>query len=315
MPPDLSIGRLADRQHGVVSRRQLLAAGLSRQAIGHRVQAGRLRCLYRGVYAVGHRALSPEARWLAAVFAAGTSAVLSHRSAAALWGIRQSSSATVEITVPSSRRSRSGIRFHVAKLQTDEATSFGAIRVTSVPRTLLDLATVLDRRSVERAIDQAEILRLTDPLSLPDLLARYPCRRGAAAIRAILAEGEVGMTLTRSELEERFLRFLDDRRLPRPELNVPVAVRGGHVEVDCLWRRERVIVELDGRAVHGTVRAFERDRARDRALNDAGWRVVRVTWRQLAQEAKALEADITALLSTISYGRSRLSTPIHGRKP
>jgi very-short-patch-repair endonuclease len=171
----------------------------------------------------------------------------------------------------------------------------------------LDLAAVLDRRATERAIDEAEVHRYTDPISLPALLARYPRRRGTAAIRSILAAGAVGTTFTRSELEERFLRFLSQRRLPRPELNAPIALRGGFVEVDCLWRRVRVIAELDGRAVHGTAAAFERDRARDRALNAAGWRVVRITWRQLSSEARDLAEDIRALLGprhSIDAGRS-----------
>jgi predicted transcriptional regulator of viral defense system len=239
--------------------------------------------------------LSTEARWLAAVLAAGPRAVLSHRSAAALWGVRQSSSNRVDITIPSSRRSRPGIRFHVTRLPADETASLAAIPVTSVPRTLLDLAAVLDRRSVERAIEQAEVLRLTDPLSLPDLLARYPRRSGVAAIRRVLANGELGTTVTRSELEERFLRFLDERGLPKSELSVPIAVREGHVEVDCVWRQQRLIAELDGRAVH--------DRTRDRALNAAGWRVIRITWRQLIHEAEELEEDIRTLSGTDPYER------------
>lgn len=136
---------------------------------------------------------------------------------------------------------------------------------------------VLDHRSVERAIEQAEVLRLTAPLSLPDLPASYPRRSGVAAIRKVLADGELGTTVTRSELEERFLRFLDERGLPRPEMNVPIAVQGGHMEIDCVWRQQRVIAELAGRVVHGTTSAFERDRARDRALTATEWRVIRIT--------------------------------------
>ena len=184
----------------------------------------------------------------------------------------------------------------MTNLPADEITSLAAIPVTTVPRTLLDLAAVLDHRGVERAMNEAEVRRYTDPLSLPALLARYPRRRGTAAIRAILGAGGIGTTLTRSELEERFLRFLARWGLPRPELNVPIAVRGGFVEADCVWRRSRLIAELDGRAVHGTAAAFERDRARDRALNASGWRVVRITWRQLSEEARELAEDLGALL-------------------
>ena len=117
------------------------------------------------------------------------------------------------------------------------------------------------------------------------------------AIRDILTAAGIGTTLTRSELEERFLRFVARVGLPRPELNVPIALRGVFVEADCVWRRSRLIAELDGRAVHGTAAAFERDRARDLALNAAGWRVVRITWRQLSEEARELAEDLGSLLA------------------
>jgi uncharacterized protein DUF559 len=233
---------------------------------------------------------------MAAVLACGPSAVLSHRSAAALWGIRPCGSGNVDVTTSSSRRQRPGITWHVANLPADEITSLAAIRVTTVPRTLLDLAAVLDHRGIERALNEAEVRRYADHLSLPALLERHPRRHGAGTIRAILAAGGVGTTLTRSELEERFLRFVVHRGLPRPDLNVPIAVRGGFVEVDCVWRHARLIAELDGRAVHGTAAAFEGDRARDRALNAAGWRVIRITWRQLTGEARELAEDVGALL-------------------
>jgi hypothetical protein len=233
---------------------------------------------------------------MAAILAAGPRAVLSHRSAAALWGLRPSANSSVDITIPGSKRPRPGITFHVTNLQADEVAPLAAIPVTSISRTLLDLAAVLDRRSVERAMEQAEIQRATDPLSLPALLARYPRRRGTAAIRAILVASKAGSTVTRSELEERFLAFIAACGLPRSELNVPLAVRGGYVEADCVWRDARLIVELDGRAVHGTTASFERDRARDRALNIAGWRVIRITWRQLIDDAEELEEDIAQLL-------------------
>jgi hypothetical protein len=240
---------------------------------------------------------------MAAVLAAGPHAVLSHRSAAALWGIRRWRGGNVDVTIPGARRQRADIKWHVTNLPADEVTSVAAIPVTTVPRTLLDLAAVLDHRGVERAMNEAEVQRYTNPLSLPVLLARYPRRRGTAAIRAILAAAGIGTTLTRSELEERFLRFLPRWGLPRPELNVSIAVRGGFVEADCVWRHSSVIAELDGRAVHGTAAAFERDRARDRALNAAGWRVIRITWRQLSEEATELAEDLGAMLGA----RRRLS--------
>jgi hypothetical protein len=255
---------------------------------------------------------------MAAVLAAGPRAVLSHRSAAALWGIRRWRDSNVDVTRPGSRQHRPGIRWHVTNLPADEITSLAAIPVTTVTRTLLDLAAVLHYREVERAMNEAEVQRYTDRLSLPALLARYPRRRGTAAIRAILDEGGMGTALTRSELEERFLRFLALWGLPRPELNVSIAVRGVFVEADCVWRRSRLIAELDGRAVHGTAAAFERDRARDRALNAEGWRVVRITWRQLSEEARELAEDLGALLGQRPSGAllgQRPSGALLGRRP
>jgi very-short-patch-repair endonuclease len=291
---DVAVARLAEAQHGVVARRQLAAAGLTPEAIDHRLRSGRLHCLYRGVYAVGHRVLSREARWMAAVLAAGPNAVLSHRSAGALWGLRRWQGA-VDVTVPSSRHRRPGISWHVTRLPTDEVTSLTAIPVTTVPRTLLDLAGVLDHRGVERAINEAEVQGYTDPLSLPALIARYPRRRGTTTIRAILVAGGIGTTRTKSDLEECFLSFVRTRGLPQPELNAPIHLGDRFVEVDCLWRRQRLIVELDGRDTHDTAAAFEADRARDRALTAEGWRIVRVTWRHLHEDADQLAHDLRLL--------------------
>jgi very-short-patch-repair endonuclease len=166
--------------------------------------------------------------------------------------------------------------------------------VTGISRTLFDLAAVVARPQFERALNEAEILGLTDSLSLRQLLSRYPRRPGARAVRAAL---DAGTTLTRSELESRFLAFLRARRLPRPETNVPLNAGGYWIECDCVWRRSGVVVELDGRAFHDTARAFERDRERDRRLQAAGWRVVRVTWRQLADSRDGLEADLRSIFA------------------
>jgi hypothetical protein len=144
--------------------------------------------------------------------------------------------------------------------------------VTTVPRTLFDLAAVLPRAQVERAINEAEVQQLTDRLSLPDLVNRHPGRWGAAMIKAIL---EDGAPVTRSELEVQFLSFLHRAGLQMPAINVPLLIAGRWIECDCVWRDARVIVELDGRTVHGTAAAFERDRVRDRMLQARGWRTVR----------------------------------------
>ena len=171
------------------------------------------------------------------------------------------------------------------------------IPVTTVPRTLFDLASVLPKNQVERAINEAEIQGLTDPLSLADLVNRHPGRKGITMIKAIL---EDGAPLTRSELETRFLSFLKRAGLPQPEVNVPMLVAGRWIECDCLWRDRGVIVELDGLAVHRTAAAFERDRARDRMLHARGWRIVRITWRQLHGEPEAVAYDLRTLLSADS---------------
>jgi very-short-patch-repair endonuclease len=233
---------------------------------------------------------------MAAVLAVGEDAVLSHTAAAAHWGIRYPANTIIEVTAPRRVRSPSGLRVHWRALPPDEVTMLRTIPVTTVPRTLLDLATVLAKRQVERAIEEADRRRLDDSLSIADLVGRYPGRRGTGVIKSILAESRIGLTFTRSELEKRFLAFLEARYLPSPELNVAIKVKGHWIEADCVWRRQRVIVELDGHASHGTAGAFERDRVRDRALLAAGWRVVRVTWRQLDRDGARLAADLRSLL-------------------
>jgi hypothetical protein len=154
---------------------------------------------------------------------------------------------------------------------------------------------VISRHQLERAVNEAEIRRLWDPLSLDDLLTRHPRRPGAAAARAVLATP--GASITRSDLEGLFIEFVDRVGLPRPATNVPLQLPGFWIEADCMWREQRLIVELDSHATHATRSAFENDRARDRALIAAGWRVVRITWRQLCDEPRALTDDLRAALA------------------
>lgn len=284
---DAGIAALAEGQHGVVARRQLLASGVGRRAIDRRIEQGRLHPLHPGVFAVGHRVVSREGRWMAAVLACGPGAVLSHQSAAALWGIRGTAKARIDVTVPRELRRRPGLHPHRAVLPADEVTVHDGIPTTTPARTLLDLAAVVPRHALERALDEAEIRRLPGPLTLLD---RYPRRRGAANLRTLLPNAR-SSTPTRSELEARFLTFLDDHGLDRPEVNTVIE---GY-EVDAVWREAELIVELDGFATHGTRAAFERDRERDRRLTAAGWRVIRLTWQQLAG-AGALADELRALL-------------------
>jgi very-short-patch-repair endonuclease len=290
---DAVIGRLADCQHAMVSRWQLLRLGIAGHAIEHRVERHRLFPCHAGVYSVGRSELSREGRLMAAVLAGGPGAVLSDRSAGGLWRIHRIAYPRIEVTVPRQRRSRDGIAFHTAQLPPDEVTTLDGIPVTTVPRTLFDLAAVLRPRQLERALNEAELLRLYDHLTLDHLLTRYPRRPGSKAIRAALHARRTGEKVTRSELELRFLEFLDQAGLPEPETNT--IVEG--FEVDCVWRDQRVIVELDSRAFHLTRAAFEADRERDRVLQAAGWRPVRVTSAQLDLTPTRSAADLRRLLS------------------
>jgi hypothetical protein len=232
---------------------------------------------------------------MAAVLAA-EGGVLSHRSAAALWGIRPADRNAVEITVPRWVKSRPRLECHEARLRPDEVTTHRGIPVTTPARTLFDLAAVVSKQHLERAATEAEIRRLGCPTTLADLVGRYPRRKGNAAIRELLRSRQIGHNVTKKELELRFVTFLDEHALPRPAINAYVDIAPRLTEVDCLWAQERLVAELDGFAVHGTRDAFEADRARDRALQVAGYRVVRVTWRQLTEDAPLLAGQLRSLL-------------------
>lgn len=233
---------------------------------------------------------------MAATLALGPDAVLSHRSAAELWGIVPPSRRAIEVTRPTSAWRRKALVAHQSLLLDDERTVVDGIPVTSVPRTALDVAALAQRRQVERMLNEMEVRQLTDRLSIPDLLARYPGRRGTAVLRELLGAGAERGGVTRNDFEELFVQLVDAHGLDRPGLNVDVAVAGRFFSADCLWRRERLIVELDGRAAHGTRRAFEDDRERDRLLLADGWRVMHVTWRQLRDEGPTIAADLRAAL-------------------
>ena len=198
--------------------------------------------------------------------------------------------------MPRNLKSRSAIEVHVSRMSDDEITVLRGIPVTTPTRTLLDLAAVLNARQLERAINEAEYLRLTDATSLGGLVERNRGRPGAGMIRKFLASHNLGATITRSELEARFLAFLDEAVLPRPKVNANIKAQDRWIEADCVWPDRRVIAELDGHASHATTAGFERDRARDRALQAAGWRVIRITWRQLHEEPTAVARDLERLL-------------------
>jgi very-short-patch-repair endonuclease len=277
---------LARRQHGVVSRDQLVGLGLGADAVDWRVRRRRLHRVHRGVYAVGHLSLARNGRFMAAVLACCEGAALSHFSAAVLWGMLGDRNWPIHVTAPARRRGRRGIVVHESPLQGERVRRDGIV-VTTPGRTLVDLADVAPRRLVERAIDEADYLRL-DTTGLEPRRGR----RGQGVLASVLAVHRPGSTRTRSELEERFLQLCDEHGIERPEVNVVVQ----EYECDFVWRARALVVETDGGAAHGTARARERDRLKDVNLLLAGWRVVRVTWMRLLSEPGQVAAQIAELL-------------------
>jgi very-short-patch-repair endonuclease len=289
---------LAERQYGVISRLQLRECGLRESGIDRRRRAGRLHLVHKGVYAVGHRLIPREGRWMAAVLASGPEALLSHWSAAHLWMIRPNSRTRIDVTVSHRSRSSAQIHRHISLVPEDERTVEEGIPVTTVPRTILDLAATEDADVIENLLRESERLRLSDRLSLPDLIARYPGKRGTRKVQLALdrlKEDPVGRK--RSRLEERFAPFLRWRRLPLPRFNDWIVLGDNRYCVDCHWPDLRQIVELDGWDGHSTRTAFREDRARDRRLAAAGYTVTRVTWNQLEDEPGAVAADLRTLLA------------------
>lgn len=292
---DQRVADLAQRQHGVVARRQLLALGMGRRAITGRLERGQLHKVFRGVYVVGVRRISKRGRWMAAVLACGDDAILSHRSAARFWQLLPPASELVDVTCSKTEVERKGIMGHRSSLQQDEWLVRDGIPVTSPFRTVFDLAAEAKMRELERAFHEAEARQLTDRVSLPLLLERYPGRRGSKNLRALL-EARQPVGTTRNDFEEAFLGLVDRGGLPRPRMNAPLAIRGRFFEIDALWEREQVAVELDSRGIHGTHKKFESDRQRDRILVAEGWRTMRITWRQLKEEPQEIAWDLRSAL-------------------
>jgi very-short-patch-repair endonuclease len=297
-PREAALTRLLVRQHGVVALAQLRELGLSPSAVRDRAASSRFHRVHRGVYAVGHPRLTLHGHWMAAVLACGPDALLSHRSAAALWGLRPDNRPKTDISLPrSSVRPKPGIEVHRSiTLTRADVTAVDGIPCTTLARTLLDLADVLDKRSVERAIEQAEVLRLFDLTAVEDVLSRAGPRRGAGALRAILT-GLEEPALTANDIEELFLALCRAASLPSPEVNVWLVVDdGAAIKADFLWRRHKLVIEIDGYASHGTRQAFESDRLRDQRLRLAGYDTVRFTWRQIVDDPDRVAATVAALL-------------------
>jgi hypothetical protein len=293
-PPDVAVAGLAARQWGVVATGQLLGAGLSRSGIARRVAAGRLHPVHRAVYAVVHPGvLRREGRRLAAVLACGEGAVLSHVSAAAHWELVDSAAARVDVTAPVTRAGMPGIRLHRSRsLDARDTDTHRGIPITSVPRTLLDLAATVRSDRLERALAQAQRLQLYDHRAVEKVIARSNGHRGTGALAKATSRDDPKWT--RSELEAWFLTLVRDMGLPEPLVNSSLtAPDHPRLEVDFSWPTHHLIVELDGWETHRTRAAFEQDRARDTALTAAGWRVVRFTWRERRQ---TIQRRLQALL-------------------
>jgi very-short-patch-repair endonuclease len=270
---DQRIAEIADRFHGVVDVDQLRGVGASRTQIGSRLESGRLIRLHRGVYAVGHRRLTPRGWWLAAVRAIGPGAVLSHAHDGALWNLRSPPGGRVNVTVLSKgRRQRKGIRVHATlDLPPEHVTVHDGIPVTTPERTLTDLAATVDVPALARALEEAEKHQLLD---VPSLLAVCAGRPGARRIRKLVA---TQLPKTRSELEAAFVQLCERHGLPRPVMNAKL---DGY-EPDAYWPEHCLVVEIDSWLHHGTRAAFERDRTRDADLHARDIATVRFTEEQV----------------------------------
>lgn len=293
-PPDAAVARIAARQRGVVTRRQLRAAGLGPKAIAHRLQRGRLHPVHRGVYLVGHTAPPKLALETAALLAAGRHAVLSHRTAAHLWGLLPQPGPRIHLSLVDRRSPRPSPTVIVHRprtLSAREHSTLEGLPVTTPLRTIADLAGAATTSELERAVHEAEVRRLVTRRDLVDAVDRLSGRRGITTLRTVVSEAR-GRLITRSEAETRFLSLVDKARLPQPEANVQL----GAYEVDALWRDQRLVVEIDGFRYHSTRSAFERDRLRDAELQAAGLRVMRVTWRQVTDEPEAVVARLAGAL-------------------
>jgi hypothetical protein len=278
------LAELAPQSHGVVTRRQLLAAGITSHEIAHRVRTGALQRVHPGVYRVGHRARSVEATFLAAVWACGEGAVLSGRAAAHLWGLINGRAPAPEVTAPAKRQVE-GVTTHRAR--SIQATTHRGIPITTVPRTLVDLAAVLPLDALARACHEAGVKHDTRPAQVE--AATRPRTRGAAKLRAVL-HGDAPVTL--SALERRFLALLDEEGLPRPQTNKPAHGR----RVDCRWPDRRLMVELDSYRYHHSRHAWEEDRRREREARARGDEFRRYTYGDVVERPRLMLAELRELL-------------------
>jgi len=291
-----AVARLATQQHGVVGRRQLLELGIGRRTLEQWLRAGRLHRLHREAFAVGHARVNQRGRWLAAVLACDEGALLSHRSAAALWGLTRQRNTVVDVTGRGGRQfrpGREGICLHRGCIHDGEATKRAGIPITTVARTLFDLAEVVDFQQLRRAWEEADRLGLLELKAVERVCDLGYGRHALRPIRPLLAEARAPV-MTRSPLEDRFAEFCREHLadLPAPLTNISILDH----EVDAYWPSHRLVVEMDSWEFHSHRAAFESDRARDAAMQAAGYRVIRLTHRQLKTEARRIATQLRKLL-------------------
>lgn len=289
------IAGLADRQHGVVGWHQLIALGMPERTVEEWLSGGRLHRVHRGVFAVGHPRLAETGRRWAAVLAYGDGALLSHRSAAALWGLARQRSRLVDVTAPMGRQGahrRDGIFIHRGRIHREDRAASGGLPVTTVARTLFDLAEFVSPKRLESAWEEADRLNLLELRAVEQVCERGYGRRALRPIRGLLTEARTAQ-ITRSPLEDDFASFCHANGIPAPSFNTTVL---GY-EIDAVWPAERLAAELDSWEFHSHRAAFERDRTRDTALQVAGYRTIRITHRRLNHEALKLADELHALLA------------------
>jgi very-short-patch-repair endonuclease len=287
---DEVIAGIAEGAHGLVTRKTLLGKGVSPAQIRRRLQRGSLHREYPGVYRVGHRAPSIEARYLAAVLACGASALLIARPAAYLWGLVRGTPPPPEVMAPVRRRVKGVATRRVRRIHSGEAAKCRAVPVTTVPRTLVDLARVLPEPALARACHEAEVRFETTPEDIEAVLTRLPNARGARQLRRVL-HGEVPVTLSR--LESTFLRRLGKAKLPTPQTNRPAGSR----RVDCRWPSHRLTVELDSYRYHRSRHSWEADRRREREAYARGDEFRRYTWADVQEDPRLMLRELRTLLT------------------
>jgi hypothetical protein len=302
LPPNRDLGNpprgralagLAGTQHGVVSVRQLQRLGYVEGSIAKAVRSGRLHRLHRGVYAVGHTNVSLHGKCLAAVLGCGRGALLSHWSAAWLWGLMPTQPIPIHVTTPIPRHARPGLHIHRSRTFAEEDRALvEGIPVTSVARTALDLAARVRRRSVDRLLQRGEELELFDLPDFDSVLTRNRGHHGAPPLRRAIVLYKAP-PFTRSGLEERFLELLEEYGLPRPAANYAEA---GY-ELDVYWPELRFAVELEVFETHGTRLSFEEDPVRQEELKLAGIEMIWITGPRLAREPRRVMERVGRLLA------------------